>query len=82
MTTKFHTQNSLKNCYEICLHLKRIYSGGNAELEEVKNIEIFDEEQKNMKKKLIRNGKYKLQNNLQCLLNWFKYRKNFLIKIV
>lgn len=68
MTTKFQTQYSIQNCNEIYLNLKRISKGiKEVQTENLKEIEIFAEEELALKQKLIRNNKYKFQHNFQFL---------------
>lgn len=68
MTTKYQTQYSLQNSNEIFMNLKRISKHDEIKnVEDLKNIEIFDENENNMKKKLIRNNRYKFHHNFQFL---------------
>ena len=67
MTSKFQTQYSIQNCNEIYMHLKRISKGMKEINESLKDFEVFNESEMNLKQKLIRNNKFKFQHNFQFL---------------
>ncbi len=67
MTSKFQTQFSIQNCNEIYLNLKRISKGLKENNDSLKEVELFSENELQMKQKLIRNNKYKFQHNFQYL---------------
>jgi hypothetical protein len=68
MTTRYQSNNSIKNLTEIYQNLKRLHLGAKEVTEVIKETEIFSEAEREFKKKDIRNNKFKSQINFRCLI--------------
>ena len=68
MTNRYQNQISLKNCNALIANLKRLYANEKEIPENLKNIHIFNENELEIKKKTIRNYKFKSNNNFKNLM--------------